>query len=95
MDVLAVNGVWVSSESGLVTSLLLELNESAVLLTVDVEVDELTEGGESSLERVGVHVLSDVADVAHGTFILDWLGDRLWAVLALTLGVSAGGLPAL
>lgn len=91
-DGLATDVVGVGSESSLVTGWGGELNKRAVLLAVDVKVDELTMGGESSTESIGLDGLSHVADVAHRALLLEGGGDGLWA---LTLGVSAGSLPAL
>lgn len=91
-DGLATNVVGVGSESGLVSGWGGELNKRAVLLAVDVKVDELTVSSESGAESVGLDGLGHVADVAHRALLLERSRDGLWA---LALGVSAGGLPAL
>lgn len=92
LDGLATNVVGVGSESSLVAGWSGELNKRAVLLAVDVEVDELTVGGESSTEGISLDGLGHVADVAHRALLLKRGGDGLWA---LTLGVSTCSLPAL
>lgn len=89
---LATDVVGVGSESSLVSGWGGELNKRAVLLAVNVEVDELTVGGESGAESVGLDGLGHVADVAHRALLLERGGDGL---RALALGVSAGSLPAL
>jgi hypothetical protein len=91
-DGLATDVVGVGSESSLVAGWGGELNKRAVLLAVDVKVDELTVGGEGSTESIGLDGLGHVADVAHRALLLERGGDGLWA---LALGVSAGSLPAL
>lgn len=91
-DGLATDVVGVGSESSQVAGWGGELNKRAVLLAVDVKVDELTVGGESGAESIGLDGLSHVADIAHRALLLERGGDGLWA---LTLGVSAGSLPAL
>lgn len=91
-DGLATDVVGVGSESSLVAGRGGELNKGAVLLAVDVEVDELTVGSKSSTEGISLDGLGHVADVAHRALLLERGGDGLWA---LTLGVSTGSLPAL
>jgi hypothetical protein len=84
--------VWVGSKGSLVTSWGGELNERAVLLAVDVEVYELSVGGESGAEGIGLNGLSHVANVTHRALLLERGGDGLWA---LALGICASSLPAL
>lgn len=85
IDGLAADGVGVGIDASVVAGNSLELDERAVLGTVDVEVHQLAKRLKVSLQLALLDLLGDGLDIRHGVFLLRSGSLRL-AVLALGLG---------